>query len=369
MRRDTPGLIRHYAKECGELKGYGQMARATIADIAGRAGLSTATVDRALNGRKGVSAANRQRVLRAARSLGYLPSEGMFALPSRPARLGFLVPFGGNAFMQEVTDAITRFADAQPLVERCSIIALNGIGPDAFADGLDQVPSGTDGLGVITTDHPRTREALRRICESGMRVVTLASDVLATPRADYIGVDNLVAGRTAAQILGMLTRGQTGSVAIFCGSQSFAGHREREYGFRSCLQEFYPNLQALAAIETSEDGDRLNQEMRRLLRTQPDLLGVYCAGAGRKGLIQVLETTAPTARPHVVLHDLTEDTRQWLVDGQVDAVIDQNARLIGEQAVLRLLGAIASGSVQLPLQHIEPRIILRENIPAGQSMI
>ena len=67
--------------------GRTRMGRTTIADIARNAEVSTATVDRALNGRPGVSAANRQRVLRAARELGYLPSEGMFPLPSRPARL------------------------------------------------------------------------------------------------------------------------------------------------------------------------------------------------------------------------------------------------------------------------------------------
>ena len=90
---------------------------------------------------------------------------------------------------------------------------------------------------------------------------------------------------------------------------------------------------------------------------------------GRKALVQVLDTMPRTERPHIVLHDLTEDTRQRLVEGRIDAVFDQNARLIGEQAVLRPLVAIASGSVQLPLQLIEPRIILRENIPAGQLMI
>ena len=44
-------------------------------------------------------------------------------------------------------------------------------------------------------------------------------------------------------------------------------------------------------------------------------------------------------------------------------VIDQNARLVGEQAVIRLLGAIAANTPLLALKDIEPRIVLRENIP------
>lgn len=347
--------------------GNGIVARATIFDIAQSAGVSTATVDRVLHGRKGVSAANRQRVFRAARHLGYLPSEGMVALPSRPARLQFLIPFGENAFLQDVADSILGFAARQPLVDRCEILPLRGIGPEALADGLDRIAAETDGIGIITTDHPKTRDAIRRVCEAGLRVVTLASDVPATPRSDFVGVDNRVAGRTAAQILGMLAGGRSGKVAICFGSHAFHGHSEREAGFRSCLAEHYRELSALPTMETGEDRNRLRRDMVRMLRTHPDLTGVYCVGAGRTGLVEALDTASPCKRPFVVMHDLTDRTRRWLKASRIDAVIDQNAHLIGEQAVLRLLGAIATDAPSLPRQHIEPRIILRENIPAGRT--
>ena len=48
---------------------------------------------------------------------------------------------------------------------------------------------------------------------------------------------------------------------------------------------------------------------------------------------------------------------------RIDVVIDQNARLVGEQAVIRLLGAIAASAPLLALKDIEPRILLRENVP------
>jgi LacI family transcriptional regulator len=64
-----------------------------------------------------------------------------------------------------------------------------------------------------------------------------------------------------------------------------------------------------------------------------------------------------------VVHDLTNLTRSLLAEDVIDVVIDQNARLTGEQAVIRLLGSIASTAPFLTLKYIEPRIILRENIP------
>lgn len=340
------------------------MGRVTIPDIAVKAGVSPATVDRALNGRIGISASNRHRVMRAARELGYLPSEGSVLMPARPAVLTFLIPNIENAFMRDVADSIESFAALQPLVKSCKIHSLGGIGSAEFIAALDQISLETDGVGVVATDHPKTRDAIRRLCEAGVRVVTLASDILSTPRSSYVGVNNRVAGRTAAQIMAMQIADRSGNVAVFCGSRAFHGHQEREAGFVSYMTEYCPGLRVFPAIETDEVSDRLRGEMAALMRNDAALAGVYCVGAGRKGIVQALEGQAQ--RPVVVMHDLTENSRAWLVEDKIDAVIDQNARLVGEQAVLHLLGAIASGPMKLPLHHIEPRIILRENIPAGR---
>ncbi len=343
------------------------MAHGTIADIARIAGVSTATVDRALNGRPGVSAANRQRVLRAARDLGYLPSEGMVLLPARPAHLQFLIPFGHNAFMRDVTASITDFAATLPLVASCTIVPLQGIGPDVLIPALDALPLRTDGVGLIATDHPRNRAAILRLCAAGVRVVTLASDVLDSGRAAYVGVDNRAAGRTAAQIMGMMAQGREGAVALFLGSHDFHGHREREAGFRALMSGRYPRLRLLPAEETGEDSSRSRASMASLLRHHADLAGVYCVGAGRTGIVQAIRDRGHRERPFTVLHDLTHNARGWLAEDLIDAVIDQNARLVGEQAVIRLLGAIAAATPLLPARNIEPRIILRENLPAGAS--
>jgi len=339
------------------------MGHGTIADIARIAGVSTATVDRALNGRVGVSAANRQRVLMAARDLGYLPSEGMVLLPARPAYLRFLIPFGQNAFMRDVKASITDFATSLPLVASCEVVTLDGIGPDALIPALEALPMRTEGVGLITTDHPQSRAAINRLCAAGVRVVTIASDVTGTARAAYVGVDNRVAGRTAAQIMGTMTGARAGAVALFLGSHAFHGHREREAGFRAVMGERYPRLRLLPAVETGEDSTRSRSSMAGLLRQHADLAGVYCVGAGRTGIVQAIRDRADRERPFAVLHDLTDNARGWLESDLVDAVIDQNARLVGEQAVIRLLGAIAAGTPLLPARNIEPRIILRENLP------
>lgn len=48
--------------------------KVTVHDVAKRAGVSSATVDRVLNGRKGVRALTVERVQNAAVELGYVPN-------------------------------------------------------------------------------------------------------------------------------------------------------------------------------------------------------------------------------------------------------------------------------------------------------
>lgn len=345
------------------------MGKTTMTDIARSAGVSTATVDRVLNGRAGVSAANRQRVLQAARALGYLPFEGMVAMPSRPVHLEFFIPFLHNGFMGEMAESIRSFSATLPLVASCKLRVLDGFGPEALLPALESLSLRTSGVGLVTVDHPRSREAIRRICEAGVRVVTIASDVLETPRAAYVGVDNTVAGRTAALIMGRMAGARRGAVGLFLGSHSYNGHQRREAGFRAVLEHDFPDLTLLPAVETAEDSARSRAAMTLMLRSTPDLVGIYCVGAGRTGIVQALqEAPLPTGRlgrrrPLVIMHDLTDSTRTWLARDQIDVIIDQNARLVGEQAVIRLMGAIAASAPLPPPKDIEPRIILRENVP------
>ena len=116
------------------------------------------------------------------------------------------------------------------------------------------------------------------------------------------------------------------------------------------MEHDFPDLTLLPAVETGEDSERSRAAMTALLRATPNLVGIYSIGAGRTGIIRALQDARPAQRPFVIMHDLTESTRAWLAEDRIDVVIDQNARLIGEQAVIRLLGSIAASAPLLTLR-------------------
>jgi LacI family transcriptional regulator len=337
--------------------------KVTVAAIAQSCGLSTATVDRALNNRPGISAANRQRVMETAQSLGYLPTAGAVPLPSRPAALEFFLPIRQNVFMGELAEHIRSYASHMPLVASCRIHDLKDISPATLQTAVDDLGLQTKGVGVIAVDHPRTRGVMQRMADAGIKLVTIASDVPAAPRSAYVGLDNRAAGRTAALLMGRLLRGLSGNIAIVTGSRSYRGHEEREMGFRAVLGEDFPELSVTIAVDINEDGEASYAETQMLLREQPDLLGVYCVGAGRFGVARALRERKSPGKPVFICHDLTPLTRGYLIDDLADVVIDQNVRLTAEQSVILLLGSIASSEPVIANRYIEPRLIFRENIP------
>src|SRR5882762_4857926 len=90
----------------------GHTGRATLADVAARAGVSLATADRVMHERKGVRAATRHAVLEAASKLEYLPAgtlEGMLKPP--PLRLAFILPKGPNRFIKLLAEYVERIED------------------------------------------------------------------------------------------------------------------------------------------------------------------------------------------------------------------------------------------------------------------
>jgi len=274
------------------------------------------------------------------------------------------MPRKRQGFLKDVADRIDSFASTLPLVASCVVHDVPDLSPRAFAEAVGKIDVDTQGVGVVAVDHPLSRLAVQDLVHSGVKVVTFGSDLVATKRSAYVGLDDHVAGRTAALVMGRMSRRRSGKIGLFVGQRAFHGQRERELGFVSLMAQEYPSLTILPTVDLMSDNDRSEVLTRSLIAENPDLVGIYAMGGGRTGIARALAEIGPSERPFVVMHDLSETTRRSLAADLIDMVIDQNARLVAEQAVTKLLSAIASTGAFLPEHFIEPRLIFRENIPA-----
>jgi LacI family transcriptional regulator len=336
-------------------------------DVAREAGVSPATVDRVLNNRSGVRARTREIVVETARRLGYIspnPEEANGAQPPgvvEAVRLNFALPAGTNTFMKLLRREIEVQALSRPNLE-VHVESIEGFDPEGLARALLELRGKTQGVGVIALDHPIVREAIRSLAASDVKVVTIASDILHVPRVAYVGIDNRAAGRLAGYLVGRFMGAEpTGKAALFAGSRSYRGHEEREMGFRHILTEEFPKLQVVELREMLDDREKAYSEASALLDRYPDLAAIYNVGAGNPGIAKALKERGLEHSVVFVGHEATEGTRELLLDGTLDAVIDQNPRVEAREA-LNILTQSVRG---LPFEHHPPRLqaIFKENIP------
>jgi LacI family transcriptional regulator len=193
-------------------------------------------------------------------------------------------------------------------------------------------------------------------------MLTLISDLTGLPTVGYIGIDNRAAGRLAGYLLGRLMPPGRTEIALFTGSLSYRGHEEREMGFRHLIAEDFPALGIVEFREVGEDSDRARAETRALLATRPALGGVYNIGGGLRGIADALEAAGRAREIVFVGHDLTEPVRRYVLDGTVDAVIDQNPRVQAREAIERLRRAALGQDVRDWIA-MRTQVIFRENVP------
>ncbi|MDR2455609.1 MAG: LacI family DNA-binding transcriptional regulator, partial [Deltaproteobacteria bacterium] len=163
------------------------MKKATIIDVAEAAGVSSATVDRVLNGRAGVRPETVAKVRTAILRLNYKP-----AAEKRAQRLLFIIREGRNTFMVQLLEAVDdlalRLKEEGVYVEKRLV---DDFDPVSAAKALDEVsPLDWDGVAAVVPDLPLVRQAVDSCVGRGVKVVSLVSDLPSSARYRFIGIDN-----------------------------------------------------------------------------------------------------------------------------------------------------------------------------------
>lgn len=338
----------------------------TVHDIARIAGVSLATVDRVLNGRPGVRGVTREKVEKAIASLGYVRDLAAANLAKgRTYRFTFILPSNDNSFMiglgREVEAAMQRSSVERTRIEILRVPAFDAPALVAALEAVGSAPP--DGVALVAIDEPGVRAAVEKLAVAGIAVVTLVSDLSGSARHHYAGIDNIAAGRTAANLMGRFLSKVDGRVGVLAGSMMVRDHRERLEGFLSVLSEDFPQVAILPVMEARDDAAAAEALVRGALRRHVGLNGIYSLGAGNRGLIRALREVAPEKRPVVIAHELTHSTREALLGGTIDAVLNQDAGHEVRSAI-RVLKAKADGLPVLAAQErIRIDIFLKDNLP------
>lgn len=330
----------------------------TVHDVAKTAQVSLATVDRVLNNRGGVSAKAEARVKAAVAQTGYVRNLAAANLSRRRIyRFCFVVPSGDTGFVALLHAALER--ERARLVEEQILIQIS---PTHAFDVAEQVAALRDldceAVAIMASESPEIQEEVDRLLASGVRVVTLVADLPQSNREAYIGLDNVAAGRTAAEFMGRFL-GDSGSILMIAGSLSARDHIERLMGFRGVMQERFQHLTLLPAVEGNDDAQTVERLVFEATKAQP-VVGIYAIGAGNKGLVRAVQKMDP--KPVTIVHELTSVSRQGLRDGTVDLVLDQDTSTAVVTAVAIMRNLTEGRDIPAGTGKISLNIFSRENI-------
>ncbi len=330
-----------------------------IEDVARVAGVSKSTVDRVLNARPGVRANTVERVNAALVSLGYAPNALARRIAPSSGRVDILLPGNENLFFD---DLVARFAEEESRHDLdMRLVRMNAFDAPSLAAALNGVSEQSRAVITVALDTPEVRDAIDRLEARGTRVITLVSDVPQARRSAYIGFDNFAAGRTAGALMAQFAAQKTGTVAVLVGHLSLRDHLDRRSGFEQVIDERCPDLRLIQAGACRDLPDLAQTLVADLVAETPDLVGLYVAGAGNRGVVAALAKAAPPGLA-VIGHELTEVTRAALLAGRYHAVIVQDTREIARralEAVLRPETEEGPGPDGL----LAIQIVIKENLP------
>lgn len=295
---------------------------ARFLEIAQVAGVSPSTVDRVLNERGSVSATAREKVVAAAKQLG-VPR----VLPQTQhglVHLDILLPDNKTPFFRRLNVAAQRsieMLDRRIVVHRTFLPEYRN---DLFANAILNPPYRRQGLIVSAPDTEPMREALRKVTARGEAAVAVVTPIQGVPDLGYAGIDNYRAGRMAGYFMGHLTR-ESGRVVILSCRTDYQGHVDRTAGCRQALEQFSPRLVCdPRVIETYDDPDRCFLGVASALRSGGPIVGIYNTGAGSPGVESALRKFNLAGRVCWITHEMSDDHRQYMHDGVLSMVIDQD---------------------------------------------
>lgn len=257
----------------------------TLRDVSEASGVSEMTVSRVLRNRGDVSHATREKVLKAAKQLGYVPNKIAGALASQRVNLvGVIIPSLSNMVFPEVLTGVNQVledTELQPVVGVTDYIPEKE--EKVIFEMLSWRPSG---LIVAGIEHTEASQAMLEA--AGIPIVEIM-DIDGTPVDSAVGISHRRAGRMMAQEILEAGYSRIG----FMGTKMPLDHRARKRfeGFTEALakagveiadSEFYSGGSALVK------GREMTEAM---LARSPDLDFLYYSNdmIGAGGLLYLLD--------------------------------------------------------------------------------
>ncbi len=337
---------------------------ATIKEIAHLAGVSRGTVDRVLNHRGCVNPQTEQRILEIVQALDYKPNKAgiVLAVRKKNLKLGVVLLGLGTVFYNDILIGVRN--KAQELSEyNCAVLVRQTeYDLDQQLNAIDElVAEGISGLAISPYNDNAIREKINALCDRGIPVVTLNTDIENSRRIAYIGCHFYRSGETAGGLMHLMTHGEV-YVGIISGSQNILCHTERIAGF-SHMADSYGNIRIVDTINNNDDENESYSLTTALLARHPEINALYFTAGGVYGGCKAVMDAGRHKDMTIITYDIVNTTREYIEKGLIAATICQQPFIQGSKPLAILFTYLTTG--ELPTSendYVNIDIRIKENL-------
>lgn len=341
--------------------------RATIHDVAKKAGVSTATASRVLSGSDyPVSAAARERILSAADALNYKPNLiGQMLKKSVSRDIGIILPNISNPFYTELVLGAETAAKQRGFGLLLCNTLRSELREKEYLESLCQKQVGGVILSTVTSD----LESLKKLADSyKLRVIALDQSI---PELTHGHVDFQM--RAAARdAVSYLIRCGHRKIALVSSPAHTYSRKEVLRGYREALKnaeiDHDPRFELIATTETElQSGEIYEFENGRLLADKlaelsPRPTAVLCINdITAAGVLQRLSEQKISVPDEISVMGIDNSSVSRMVSPALTTV-DQSPFEAGLRVALSLIDAITADAPPREKITVEPRIVVRNSV-------
>lgn len=313
---------------------------ATSQQIADAAGVSRATVDRALKNRGRVRPEVAEKIKKIAEEMGYRPNQAAraLALAKNPIKIGIIIQSAETPFMQSVLNGA---AEARKEIEqeggKVEIRCINGVDAEQVIGYIKELrEAGMNGIALVPAEDKRIKEEIDILADHyRIPVVTLNSDISESKRICFVGQDNERAGEVAAGLMAESVEKDC-KVAVITGTVSNPALNSRTRGFKKILKLLRPDVEIVKTCYVRHDDQESEAVTRQLLAEYPDIKGIFITTPAVSGICNALYQCGKAGAVKVIANDILTDNIRNLEKGAINFLIGQEAHIQGYEPIMIL---------------------------------
>mgnify|MGYP006266808617 CR=1 FL=1 len=340
-----------------------------IKDIAQKAKVSTGTVDRVLHNRGNVSAEKRARVEAVMDELGYEPNIIARTLASnRIVRIAILLPLPAidPYWAAPVKGVDKAWQSVRHYGVEADIYYFNLFHQENFTEKANEALSKkVDGLVFPPVFLKAANQLLAKCQERGIPVSIFNTELENSSILTYVGQNSYQSGVLAGKLLS-LNLIETGKVVIVNLSKEPANAKhltDKEQGLLDYFAKAGIGDEKRILRFISEDFDHLpllEKQLRNFLRNEPTLRGMFVTNSRAYRILQALPADLLSGI-RIVGFDLLPENIEFLREGRIDFLINQNPVEQGYMALMSLVNKLIFDKEVPLIQHLPLDIVVAEN--------